>query len=315
MNTTPSEIIGQSIKLFLVDGSPNGLVVASIPNWTGSVVIASNLDLPRLMERPEADRAGCYILQSDPDAEEALPTAYIGQARKLGTRLTKHQREKDWWVRVAIISTSDFSFTSAHYMALESKMIHLAKQGGHVALDNGNSPDESAGVLGEADLVDVSKFLSQLRILLPVLGFNALRPPVFVKIEANSPNSDARETFELTHSTGAAARAVIIDGDFIVLAGSSANAHKEFAHNNYKHLREKLIVEGVLIPSDDARLLTFTRDFAFRSPSAAAAVILNRQANGPRNWRTERDNVMLSEWLARRDMSVNSDGEEQEAAE
>ncbi|WP_062222967.1 GIY-YIG nuclease family protein [Aureimonas sp. D3] len=315
MNALPSDVIGQSIKLFLVDGSPNGLVVASIPNWTGSVVVASNLDLPRLMERPEADRAGCYILQSDPDAEEALPTAYIGQARKLSTRLTKHQREKDWWVRVAIISTSDFSFTSAHYMALESKMIQLAKQGGHVALDNGNSPDEAAGVLGEADLVDVSKFLSQLCILLPVLGFNALRPPVSAKMATSSSEADLRERFELSHPTGAAAQAVIVDGNFIVLAGSSANAHKEFAHNNYRHLRDKLIAEGVMIPSEDARLLTFARDFAFRSPSAAAAVILNRQANGPRDWRAESDNSTLSEWLARRDKAANPDREEQEAAE
>ena len=44
---------GRSIRLFLVDGTPHGLLTAEIMNWTGKVIVAprtrsSNLLLPVL---------------------------------------------------------------------------------------------------------------------------------------------------------------------------------------------------------------------------------------------------------------------------
>lgn len=70
-----------------------------------------------------------------------------------------------------------------------------------------------------------------------------------------------------------------------VLAGSSASSSEapSFATHTYKILRDELISDGILLPGDEK--LLFTQDYEFDSPSAAAAVVLGRSANGLSEWR------------------------------
>jgi hypothetical protein len=48
-------------------------------------------------------------------------------------------------------------------------------------------------------------------------------------------------------------------------------------------LREDLIKNGVLVSSGDQ--FVFSQDYAFSSPSTAAAVVLGRSANGRIEWK------------------------------
>jgi hypothetical protein len=50
-------------------------------------------------------------------------------------------------------------------------------------------------------------------------------------------------------------------------------------------MRRKLIEEGILIKEDV--VYKFTADHIFSSPSAAAAVVLGRQANGWLDWKNK----------------------------
>ena len=60
--------VGRSIRLFLADGSPHGLVVAEIGNWSGKVLAASRSRVPDLLRRSEVGRTGVYVLLgADPD--------------------------------------------------------------------------------------------------------------------------------------------------------------------------------------------------------------------------------------------------------
>jgi hypothetical protein len=52
------QAFGRTIRLFLADGMPSGLIVASIHGWTGSVLVASQSTFDRLLARPEVDRTG-----------------------------------------------------------------------------------------------------------------------------------------------------------------------------------------------------------------------------------------------------------------
>ena len=56
---------GKSVRLFLADGTPGGLLTAEIMNWTGHVVAAPRSDLAALLKRPEATRTGIYIILGD----------------------------------------------------------------------------------------------------------------------------------------------------------------------------------------------------------------------------------------------------------
>jgi hypothetical protein len=49
---------GRSVRLYLADGIPTGLVVAEIGNWNGKVLAAPRGRLGELLKRGEASRTG-----------------------------------------------------------------------------------------------------------------------------------------------------------------------------------------------------------------------------------------------------------------
>lgn len=223
--------------------------------------------------------------------------AYIGQAGRLDERLRTHARSREWWDSAAVISTSDSNFTAGHFLALESRMIQLANDNARAAIENHVSPHEHAGGLGEADRADMENFLDQLRLVLPVLGFNLLKDSAAKKADQQPvAPSDSPEVLQIVHKSGLTARAVIRADEFIVLSGSQAMATNPYKFNNYAPLRENLIRIGMLLPSDQPDFYTFARDTSFSSSSAAAAVILNRQASGPKEWKLVGSGLSPGAW-------------------
>lgn len=69
--------------------------------------------------------------------------------------------------------------------------------------------------------------------------------------------------------------------EFMVLKGSVISRDVlDSLQGTYADLRAQLTFDGTI------RNLTFTVDYTFDAPSAAAAVVLGRMANGPREWST-----------------------------
>ncbi len=57
---------GKTIRIFLADGEPTRILLAEISNWTGKVLVRSQLD--QLNKREEVRRTGVYLLVGpDPD--------------------------------------------------------------------------------------------------------------------------------------------------------------------------------------------------------------------------------------------------------
>jgi len=116
-------------------------------------------------------------------------------------------------------------------------------------------------------------FLANLKVVLPVVGLDLLkpRPQGAVKIGVASP--DAAETtqgadtlFEIRHRSGVKAFAVEGDGEFIALAGSQALKDTEYARNSYARLEDELIADGTLAEATDGSQHEPTGAFAFKSP-------------------------------------------------
>lgn len=60
---------GKQIRVYLVDGTPGGLLTAEIMNWTGHVVAAPRSDIANLLARDEVRSTGVYLLiGDDPDS-------------------------------------------------------------------------------------------------------------------------------------------------------------------------------------------------------------------------------------------------------
>ena len=66
----------------------------------------------------------------------------------------------------------------------------------------------------------------------------------------------------------------------------------------YKVLQEELVREGAIVPSPDGRTRRFARDQVFASPSAAAAVVVGRTANGRQDWKVQGSGVSYGDWQA-----------------
>ena len=110
---------GRSIRLFLVDGTPNGLLTAEIMNWTGHVLTGPRSKLAELVQRPECGRTGVYFLVGAAPDNSLRPQVYIGESDDVAKRLKQHNRPeeqggKDFWERVCLVTSKDQNLTKAH---------------------------------------------------------------------------------------------------------------------------------------------------------------------------------------------------------
>lgn len=305
--------LGRSLRLFLVDGTSNGLLTAEIMNWTGHVLTGPRSKLAELVQRPECGRTGVYFLVG-PDPENNLRfKVYIGESDDVAKRLKQHNRPeasegttggKDFWEKVCLVTSKDQNLTKTHVKYLESLLISIANQVGRCELLNGTAHDY--GNLPESDRADMAFFLEQIRTVLPVLGFDFLRelskPSAAVSASLVAQvSSSPRFNLEVPRY-GISALGQEIDGEFFVLKGSKARVEWVGTERGYQGLFKQLVAEGLLVAQGSDNLV-FSDDYAFSSPSAAAAVVCGRSANGRTSWVVEGTGQTYAAW---QDQQLNS---------
>ncbi|MCF5053067.1 DUF4357 domain-containing protein [Pseudomonas syringae] len=297
---------GRSIRLFLVDGTPNGLLTAEIMNWTGHVLTGPRSKLAELVQRPECGRTGVYFLVG-PDPENSLHSkVYIGESDDVAKRLKQHNRPeisdgsaggKDFWEKVCLVTSKDQNLTKTHVKHLESLLIGIANNVGRCDLINGTAHDY--GSLPESDRADMAFFLEQIRTVLPVLGFDFLR-----ELSKPSAAASASPATSVSHSPRfnlevpryrLSAQGQEVDGEFFVLKGSKARPEWVGTERGYQGLFKQLVADGVLV-AEDGEHMVFRDDYAFSSPSAAAAVVCGRSANGRTSWVVEGTGLSYAAW-------------------
>ncbi|KPQ00272.1 MAG: protein of unknown function containing DUF4357 domain [Rhodobacteraceae bacterium HLUCCA12] len=296
------ETFGRTIQLFLVDGKPTGLRKATIHGWTGLLFVSGASAFGDLTARDEVDRTGVYILSGpDPDTPGAT-RVYIGSGNSVAERIEQSAKKRDFWETAITVTTSDDDMSKGHAEYLEARLIEQAAKAGRVTLDNGTNPDISRRRLPEADVANMEQFVANLRIILPVIGLDMLKPQpkaVSAKAGPTSPSVSGEVQFEIRHKSGVKATAVEEDGEFVVLEGSEALTEMGFVQKSYGGLKEKLIADGVLVPPDGpprSNKLRFTRPWSFSSPSAAAEVVLDRNSNGRLEWKVKGASQTYHDW-------------------
>ena len=203
---------------------------------------------------------------------------YVGEGDPIRPRLESHSAQKDFWTRAIGFTTATAGqLNKAHVQFLEARLIALAKAAKRLPLDNANQPSEPS--LSEADRADMEVFLDHMLGMLPVLGVHAFEQA------AKQPVVQAAQL----SCKGKGAVAMGFEGTqgFVVLAGSqavveSAPSMEQHVRRMYD-IRQELIANGVL--ALEGSFYRFTQDYAFSSPSTAAAVVLGRSANGRIEWK------------------------------
>ncbi|MCW2904961.1 MAG: endonuclease [Streptosporangiaceae bacterium] len=299
--------VGKSVRLFLADGTPGGVLTAEIMKWTGHVLAAPRSDLAALLKRDETRRTGIYILLGDDPDSFGGTLAYVGEGDDVGKRLYQHARAedqggKDFWERAIVLTSKDANLTKAHARYLESRFITLAREASRARLTNCTAPPPV--VLPEADVSDMEYFVEQALIVLPVLGINIFRSAARAARETHQSGTaslvvaDPSPLFELCHfKDGIVATAREVDGEFTVLEGSHAQPRWTGSHAGYQALRDSLERAGTLVPAGPA--MSFAHDQVFASPSAAAAIVFGRTANGRADWKVKGSGLSYGAWQTR----------------
>lgn len=261
-----------TIKLFLPFGDPTRLRTAELSNWSGKAVAAPRSDLAELYDRPEVSQSGVYVLAGvHPKSGDAV--AYVGEAEVLRDRLKQHA-SKDYWNRVVLFISKDENLTKAHVRYLEGAMIEEAIGSERARLMNAQS---SGSRLPESDRADMDVYISKVRQLLPVLGFDLLTP---IQNRASAPRT---ETFTC-EIKGLVATGAPSSNGFVIFSGSQAvPGLRPSALNYIIAQRDRLLAEGLLTAEGDA--LVFRKDVEFSSPSMAASIVHGGSANGLIAWR------------------------------
>ncbi|MGN6309255.1 MAG: GIY-YIG nuclease family protein [Xanthobacteraceae bacterium] len=297
---------GRTLKLYLVDGTPSGVITAELGVSSVQAAVASRTALPELNRREEATRIGVYLLVGPDPNLPGRQLVYVGEGDQVRTRLTAHDADeaKEFFTRAVLIVSKDENLTKAHGRYLESRIIAAIRNAGRAKLVNGTEPPFRG--LPELEIADMERVLDEIEILLPVLGFDILRPAGHEAgtqshshagepaIRATADYSDAIFTFT---ESGTDAKAREASDEFVVLAGSLAKRQEvPSCCEGLKRRRTQLIVDGVLQPAEDAKFLRFASDTAFDSPSGAAGVVYGGNVSGNRYWEHAISGQRYGEW-------------------
>jgi Domain of unknown function (DUF4357) len=288
---------GQTLELYFVGGKPDGMLTAEVFNWTGHVLVTPRTQIPEALRRREAQYTGVYILFGEQDGSDL---AYIGEGEDMSDRIKSHEAKKDWWTKVILVTSQANTLNKAHIKYLEARLVEEAKNIGRITLENGNTPARPS--LKEAERANMEGFLDYLLMVLPAIGVDAFKQNKRPKLTREDVREAASPVFELvTKKHGLHARAIIEDGDFVVLEGSTARSEwsgRGSEHTSYARLHGDLITNGVLVR--DGELCRFTQNFAFASPSAAGAAVNGRPTNGTVEWKVEASGKTYKDWEAER---------------
>lgn len=288
---------GRTLELYFVGGKPDGMLTAEVFNWTGHVLLTPRIQITEALRRREAQYTGVYLLFGEHDGIEL---AYIGEGEDMSDRIKSHEARKDWWTRAILVTSQANTLNKAHIKYLEARLVEEAKSIGRIALENGNTPARPS--LKEAERANMEGFLDYLLMVLPAVGVDAFKQNKRPKLTQEDVREAASPVFELvTKKHGLHARAIIEDGDFVVLEGSTARGEwsgRGSDHTSYARLHGDLTTNGVLVR--DGELCRFTQNFAFASPSAAGAAVNGRPTNGTIEWKVEGSGKTYKTWEAER---------------
>jgi hypothetical protein len=268
---------GKTIKIFLIDGDPNGRMSCELSNWSGKAY-----KIPRIKVKDCSDRndlttsTGVYLLfGKDDDGKDQV---YIGEAETILKRLNQQLTSKDFWNETIIFISKDDNLNKAHVKYLENRLHEIAKTANRYKVDNSIVPTQSS--ISESDRAEMEEFIEYIKLLVNTLGHK-----VFEEKREFKPKQK-QATFFIKAARGADGQGEPTSDGFVVFKGSKAAATiVNSMTTNFITYRQKLIDEKVLI--DKGGYFEFTDDYIFSSPSTAAVMVMGRNANGLIEWKSK----------------------------
>lgn len=268
----------KTIEIFLPDGDPKSIKVASITSRTVEVTYIPRAKLEESKKRSNLGGVGVYFLVGVSE-EHSKPEVYIGEAESCMTRILQHNSNKDFWQYVLVATSRTNQFTKTHGKYLEWLCYDLGKQTGRCHFNNGNIPPKPhVSESMEADLHDSFETIS---VLISTLGLSIFQK---ARQKQESKDLDEKNTFIISRNK-LDGYGQYTDEGMVVLAGSKF--HKEttpsMQSQSVFEFRSKLLKDGILV--DRGEYYELLEDTLFGSPSYAGASVTGRSTNGWKAWK------------------------------
>jgi hypothetical protein len=267
-------VFGKNIRLFLVDGTPNGRWICELSNWTGIAYKIPRNHIKESIERAELASPGIYFLFGKDEIEENRPLVYIGEAENIISRLKQHLDGKDYWNEAIIFISKDDNLNKAHIKFLENRFHSIALEAKRYIVKNSTTPTKST--ISEAEEAEMEEFIHNAKILVNTLGHK-----VFETIVEIAQGVGDELNYLCIKVAGLQATGLVTADGFVVLKGSTIhqNTAKKSLTPGMLRLIEKYKNDGSVIDS------IVQEDILFSSSSAAADFVLGYNVSGPKTWK------------------------------
>ena len=273
----------KTIKIYLVDGKPDGIKTAELSNWIGKAISIPRNKLKDVKDKEECNQPAVYFLFSKEDEKSILPNVYVGEAEVLWKRLITQESGKDFWqIAIAFVS-KDNNLTKAHIKYLESRCLEIAKSVSRCVLQN--TTESALPNLSESDISEMEEYLDNLKILLASLGHPILQET------ATRQDKDMGALF-YCKGKGALGKGRMTDEGFIVYKGSTVSTKiSEYVRKRNERIISSLLESGHITKISE-RLYRFEKDYLLNSPSAASDLIVGHSSNGWDYWKTKQGKTL-----------------------
>lgn len=267
---------GKTIKIFLIDGDPNGRMSCELSNWSGKAYKVPRIKIKDCTDRNDLTSTGVYLLFGRDD--EGKEQVYIGEAENILKRLNQQLTQKDFWNEAIIFISKDENLNKAHIKYLENRLHDIAKSANRYKVDNSIIPTQSS--ISESDRAEMEEFIEYIKMLVNTLGHK-----VFDEKREFKPKQK-QDYFYIKAARGADGQGEPTSDGFLVFKNSKASSTIVNSMSpNFITFRQKLIDDGVIV--DKGEFFEFSDDYIFNSPSTAAVMIMGRNANGLTEWKNK----------------------------
>lgn len=271
-------MFGKTIKLFLIDGEPNGRMTCELSNWTGKAYKIPRIKVKECGDRTELKNPGIYLLFGKQENEKNL--VYIGEAEDVFKRLGQQLNNKDFWNEAIVFISKDENLNKAHIKYLENRLYEIATKLDRYTVNNGAVPTRPS--VSEPDVAEMEAFIQNIKILTNTLGHKVFEK----KREKLTSEEQRKKVFHINAARGANASGELTSDGFVIFKGSKIAISEVNSIPDYVHeLRDKLKGNGeIRIEKDE---YTLENDYLATSPSTAAAIVMGRSANGLVEWKLQ----------------------------
>lgn len=261
----------KTINLLLEDGNLDGLLTVEDSSWDGIMFVSPREGVEKLFRQEETNFWGVYLLISDKEV-------YTGQASGLQRRIKEHDRGKDFWKKVVLITTKDDSLNRSAIDYIEHDLIDKSKQAGTLRSENKQGGNKTK--VSRFDKVRYDNFIENVLLLLELIGIK-----VFVKTKKNlkkkNINRDLINSEEniipifIKSRTGADGRG-FFDKETQKVTILKGTKVADITRNTFRPIK---------LYNDIKAGQTLTENLLPLSPSTSADIILRSSNNGWNAWK------------------------------